>query len=246
MSCSIDFYCRVFVRVYSSAKEVKKAASKVSMVYNCTGCHAYHLQPLGRVYEKGTSTKYLPNTGPVVGESCPECGGRFHVGGPLWSEPIHDQAFVDGLLQDIETDGQDKYGTFERMRGFVSVISEELKDVPLYYCIPAMSGVVHCVTPRILEVRSAFLHQGYRVSSSHANRDALKIDAPPSVVWDVMRSWCKRNPVKDPKDRSFAKAILATPPKVDANFVMHEHANPASRVCMTRVPLCEGLCVRCT
>ena len=72
LSCSIDFYCRVFVLVYTSAYEVKKSArcvtertkqnveslqllqiciqpsSKLSMVYNCNGCGTFHLQPLGR------------------------------------------------------------------------------------------------------------------------------------------------------------------------------------------------------
>ena len=45
----------------------------------------------------------------------------------MWSDPIHDQTFVDGLLKDIDAEGKGQYKTFERMRGFVSVISEELQ-----------------------------------------------------------------------------------------------------------------------
>ncbi len=33
----MDFYVRLFVRVYTSANEVKKSASKQSIVYQCTG-----------------------------------------------------------------------------------------------------------------------------------------------------------------------------------------------------------------
>lgn len=50
LSVSVDFYCRVFVRVYTGAQKVKESASKSSMLYECTGCGAYHLQPLGKFW----------------------------------------------------------------------------------------------------------------------------------------------------------------------------------------------------
>lgn len=48
LSVSVDFYCRVFVRVYSGAQKAKESASKSAMLYECTGCGAYKLQPLGK------------------------------------------------------------------------------------------------------------------------------------------------------------------------------------------------------
>lgn len=45
LSLSADFYVRVFVRVYTSAAEVKRSASKKSIVFHCSGCETYHLQP---------------------------------------------------------------------------------------------------------------------------------------------------------------------------------------------------------
>jgi tRNA (guanine26-N2/guanine27-N2)-dimethyltransferase len=45
----MDFYVRCFVRVYTSAAAVKRSASKQAMVYQCTGCGAFHFQPLGKV-----------------------------------------------------------------------------------------------------------------------------------------------------------------------------------------------------
>jgi hypothetical protein len=33
---------------------------------------------------------------------------------------------------------------------------------------------------------------GYRVSSTHATPLAVKTDAPPEVIWDVMRAWVKK------------------------------------------------------
>ena len=41
--------------------------------------------------------------------------------------------------------------------------------------------------------RSAILNQGYRVSISHANANAIKTDAPHHVLWDIMRCWVSTN-----------------------------------------------------
>ena len=48
------------------------------------------------------STKYSPGTGPAVPQSCPETGSGFQMGGPMWAGPIHDPAWIQGLLDSIE------------------------------------------------------------------------------------------------------------------------------------------------
>ena len=58
----------------------------------------------------------------------------------------------------------------------------------------------------------------YRVSGSHANPLAVKTDAPPGVVWDVVRCWVKQHPVRDPDPKSYAARLLAKEPKLEANF----------------------------
>jgi tRNA (guanine26-N2/guanine27-N2)-dimethyltransferase len=61
--------------------------------------------------------------------------------------------------------------------------------VPLYYGLDKMSGFVHCVTPGMLSFRSALLHLGYDVSFSHCQKQTVKTNAPPDVLWDIMRCW---------------------------------------------------------
>ena len=62
--------------------------------------------------------------------------------------------------------------------GMLNVISEELQDCPLYYVIDKLANVIHCTVPSMLQFRSALLTLGYRVSSTHANSNGLKTDAP--------------------------------------------------------------------
>ena len=49
LSLSIDFYCRVYVRVRSGQKECKMSTSKLGHVYQCTGCESLAIQPLGKL-----------------------------------------------------------------------------------------------------------------------------------------------------------------------------------------------------
>lgn len=89
-SVSVDFYVRVFVRVFTSASAVKRSASKRALIYQCQGCEAFHLQRVGKVSLKGETAKFSPASAPALEQTCEHCGRHFHIGGPLWAEPIHD------------------------------------------------------------------------------------------------------------------------------------------------------------
>ena len=47
---------------------------------------------------KGKGFKYAPGHGPTVPQQCPETGSGWIMGGPFWSQPLHDQAWVKGVL----------------------------------------------------------------------------------------------------------------------------------------------------
>jgi tRNA (guanine26-N2/guanine27-N2)-dimethyltransferase len=43
--------------------------------------------------------------------------------------------------------------------------------------------------------QAALINGGYRVSNQHYEPQAIKTDAPPNVIWDIMRCWVKKHPV---------------------------------------------------
>ncbi len=51
---------------------------------------------------KGNSIKYMPGAGPAVPQQCPETGSGFLMGGPYWAEPIHDHAWLQGVLKAVQ------------------------------------------------------------------------------------------------------------------------------------------------
>ncbi|XP_060768058.1 tRNA (guanine(26)-N(2))-dimethyltransferase isoform X2 [Neoarius graeffei] len=230
LSVSVDFYIRVFVRVRTGQATVKNSASKQALVYNCVGCGAFHLQRMGKKISQGKNMKYSAATGPPVGESCPHCGQRHQLGGPIWAEPIHDLGFVQKVLTAV-SGNPSRFGTSKRIVGILSMVTEELQDVALYYVLDQLSSTIHCNTPSMLQFRSAVLSAGYRVSLSHACKNAVKTDAPAAVVWDIMRCWEKKNPVRRERlsEMSPAFRILSTEPTVQACFDVREDANPQSR-----------------
>lgn len=236
LSLSIDFYVRVFLRVYTGQLQCKESSTKQSMVYQCTGCEAITLQPLAvrKVNpENPKSVKFSLPTGPFVTPNCEHCGSKHHMGGPIWSSNLHDNSFVNELMNHVKANGT-HLGTYDRILGMLTVVQEELPDVPLYYKIDQMCSLLKMVTIPTLKMRSAILHENYRVSLSHACRNSLKTDAPISLLWDILRFWEKSNPInpvrREEEGAVVLRAILSKEPEKDYEFdFIHQDANPPSR-----------------
>ncbi|XP_076443718.1 tRNA (guanine(26)-N(2))-dimethyltransferase-like isoform X2 [Babylonia areolata] len=231
VSLSVDFYVRVFVQLFTSQKQVKMSVTKTSMVYNCVGCGSFALQPMAvAIPAKGDNHKFVPGSGPPVGPTCEHCGHKHQIGGPIWSAPLHDAAFLDKMLGRVDRD-QGLFKTSERMKGMLSVAREELPDVPLYYILDDVCNILHCTPPNMVQMRSALLNAGYRVSLSHAAKNSYKTNAPPAVIWDIMRWWVKDHPVSAKRltEGSVAQAILSKEPGQEISFAPHSDANPVSR-----------------
>eukprot|EP00850_Spirogloea_muscicola_P011482 SM000071S21106 [mRNA] locus=s71:391555:399694:+ [translate_table: standard] len=218
LSLSVDFYVRVFVRIYTSAATVKATPSKLAYIYQCVGCESYHLQPVGRVLQKHNQVRYTPGVGPPIGQACEHCGKHFYMGGPMWSDPIHDASWQQQIMDGIKA-APGEYPAYDKIHAIMTAVSEELLDVPLYISLHALSSTLKCTPPSAAIFRSAVANAGYRISSSHANPLGLKTDAPMSIIWDIMRCWVKSHPVKKQPEETAGSIILKKEPETMANFV---------------------------
>ncbi|KDQ60790.1 hypothetical protein JAAARDRAFT_67223 [Jaapia argillacea MUCL 33604] len=241
LSLSIDFYVRLFVKIRSAPVEVKKLASQTAVYYVCTGCQAFHEQPLSRMIEQvnersgNVNRHFKTHPGPPVSDRCPECNSVLHIAGPMWSGPIHNTEFIGKVLEHLEGN-EDKYGTATRMKGMLTVAKEEL-PAPFYFTPSRVASFFHCVSPPMDDIASALLHAGHSVSRSHACPGSLKTPASRSVVHDVFRSWVKRNPVKmdNISETSPAHQLLSKEPTFEANFKRHPlSVTPSSKVKLVR------------
>ncbi|TFY64033.1 hypothetical protein EVJ58_g2891 [Rhodofomes roseus] len=234
LSLSIDFYVRIFVRIFSAPIEVKKAFSKTATYYICSGCQHWYEQPLGRIVENvhqpsgNVNLQFKAHTGPPVANNCPECNSKLHIAGPMWSGPIHDPSFIGRVLDHVDA-SSDSYGTSTRMKGMLTVAKEELTQ-PFYFTPSVIAGHFHCVCPPLDGMSSALLHAGHKVSRSHACPGSLKTSATLADVHDIFRSWIKKNPVRMDKipPNSPAIHLLSKEPKAEANFKHHPQSVTSS------------------
>jgi tRNA (guanine26-N2/guanine27-N2)-dimethyltransferase len=236
LSVHIDFYVRCFVRVYSSAKDAKLAPTKVSYVFQCAGCDTFELQPVGRVVEKHGSIKHQVGHGPVVPQRCSHCGWGFHMGGPFWTEPVHDFEWVADIKKQVE-ENRSSYPGYDKIHALLTTVQEELPDCPLHYDIHSMSTTLKATPPPMALFRSAVINAGYRVSPAHCNPLAIKTDAPAETLWDILRCWVKEHPVKGQAAKTPGDEILKIEPKTVANWTRVTGAfTKAQREGVTRYP----------
>eukprot|EP00217_Crustomastix_stigmatica_P004457 CAMPEP_0183806124 /NCGR_PEP_ID=MMETSP0803_2-20130417/38773_1 /TAXON_ID=195967 /ORGANISM="Crustomastix stigmata, Strain CCMP3273" /LENGTH=608 /DNA_ID=CAMNT_0026050885 /DNA_START=131 /DNA_END=1957 /DNA_ORIENTATION=- len=213
LSVSVDFYIRVFVRVYTSPAEVKRSSLKSSYLYQCVGCDSYLFQPCGR---ETKTNKVAPGYGPTASPTCSDCGWRYNMAGPMWTEPIHDSEWVTGVLESLRAEPE-RYPGYDKVHALMTTVSEELLDAPLYYSMHNLAHTLRCAAISLPLMWSALINAGYKVSGSHANPLALKTDAPNHVVWDILRCWVQEHPVNSEKDSPGA-VILAKEPELKASF----------------------------
>jgi len=131
LSLSIDFYCRLFIRVHKSQQDVKLMAGTTMIVYNCDqGCQAWETQLIARnqAKEAKNGEKFYKHgfaQAPSTDRFCDHCGTKTHLGGPMWAGPLHNPVFVQKILSRLPDLDKTVYGTTERIKGMLTVAMEE-------------------------------------------------------------------------------------------------------------------------
>jgi hypothetical protein len=79
-------------------------------------------------------------------------------------------------------------------------------------------------------VRSAIYNAGFRASQSHCDADALKTDAPPRVVWDILRQWVQNEHPVRAKEGSAAVRLLSKPITTNVDFTLSTEPPQTSKI----------------
>ncbi|KAI8280122.1 hypothetical protein K4K60_005135 [Colletotrichum sp. SAR11_57] len=228
LSLSIDFYCRIFVKVRKSKDAVNYQGGKTMIVYNCPGCSAWETQPMVRTrpYPKkkdGYFYKHGLSQGPPTDSHCQHCGSAQHIAGPMYGGPLHNAEFIERILDLIPTVDKSVYQTSTRIEGMLQTALEEYipgpepaeavdpKDKELaridhypFFVMPSkLAGTLNTQQPPDDVFRGALRHLGYRVTRSHCRPGSVKTDAPWEAIWFIMREWVRQKaPVRTDKINS--------------------------------------------
>ncbi|XP_952192.1 N2,N2-dimethylguanosine tRNA methyltransferase, putative [Theileria annulata] len=112
LSCSIDFYVRVFVKVVYSPEMCKKVGENSGIVLMCVKCHSYHVLNLCNDYitvnrsinlddSRVENAKRRRKEDFELSRTCQECGSRIKIGGPIYTGPLHNLNFVQSTLNTL-------------------------------------------------------------------------------------------------------------------------------------------------
>lgn len=130
----------------------------------------------------------------------------------MYGSAIHDKNFANSAHDQLELLDEVLYKTKPRMKGMLSIVCEEI-DSPFYFTPSALSAVLHCKVPPLMDFMAAINNGGYAAVNSHALRGSIKTDAPFTFLWDIMRAWIQKYPVKQErmKEGTAVYKILAQP-----------------------------------
>lgn len=186
MSLNTDFYFRMFMRVKKSPSGCMKSLIKYSQVHQCRECQSFWLQPLG--------TESSPNKFKAASVSAPQkcltCDSNIAINGPIWNQRLHNIDFCRKVKDSLDNRNYfDALKTSDRIKlTLQNIIDEEpLQDQPLNYRIGSLCKDISASVPH----KSTFLYSlnqyGYRAFQTYYNPDRWKTDAPPEVLYDIMK-----------------------------------------------------------
>merc|ERR1712217_848847 len=113
--------------------------------------------------------------------------------------PLFDGEFAELCLEACEEEVRCRLPgvtSWKKIQGMITAISEEHDDLPLFYRLPQLCKGLKLPPVPLRQFRGTLVHLGYRVSHFHRDPEAVKTDAPNSVVYDLMRIWAEENPPK--------------------------------------------------
>ena len=129
--------------------------------------------------------------GDSVSGQCRICKGSMQIGGPIWTGALVKPEVAESILGDFENCDRIFQGR-SRVEAILRLLLEEVPNSPLFLQLPAMCRVLKVTSPPSASVRGAILRLGYKVSQSHTDPLAVKTDAPPEIVWDILRKWVEK------------------------------------------------------
>jgi tRNA (guanine26-N2/guanine27-N2)-dimethyltransferase len=176
MSCAIDFYSRVFVRVHRGKGDYLRAAPFNSgYLLKCPDCRNFEIQPICRSLAKNERSFKIGPSPLMASGPCSFCHGNVQLAGPFWTGPLHCKEFVNGLFN---SSIPETITTSDRIKGMVSVCEEECQLPPLYISIGELAHTLKAPTPPMDHVLYALKNAGYNISIPHCSPNSVKSNAP--------------------------------------------------------------------
>lgn len=214
-----NFYIRIFVRIHDKPLEAKKVASQTSLVLYSNDSKSFWTQVLGTCTIKGTNAVVRPSEVNLKYTKDPYTGGALKIGGPVYNGPLHNRDFIEKVLEILPS--MVGLHTVPRIEGVLNCCYHEI-DSMFYYDIGALTGIIKASCPSRALIYTQIERQGFSCSVTHCDPGKIKTNAPPELMWDIVRAWYMHEKKKIPEADGPAKKILEAKPSFDVNLDVDE------------------------
>lgn len=181
----VDFYVRIFVQVKQKPIETKKISGDIKLILYSRDTYSFWSQPMGDISIKGTNVIARPSS-VRVGFKDPFTNCSLTIGGPIYCGPLHSKDFLNKVLDLLPLM---KYiHTEARIKSTLNICMSESDDL-LYYQLEKFTSILRCQSISNVCAISALERLGYRATRTHCCPGAIKTNAPPEVLWDIVKKW---------------------------------------------------------
>jgi tRNA (guanine26-N2/guanine27-N2)-dimethyltransferase len=111
-------------------------------------------------------------------------GGPFPAFYALSGAHAGERHAADGGTNSVATTAASR----RRLLGLLHALAEELPHAPLYYDVATLTARLKIPRLPLADLFAAVENAGYEASGAHACPTALKTNAPPAVLWAILRA----------------------------------------------------------
>lgn len=167
-SHSSQHYVRLYAAVDYGAKVADASLENLGYVRHCFTC--LHREASVGMFRCGK-------------ETCPECGDKVSVAGPLWVGGVVDEGFVAAMERALET----KVFRQKRKVRRLLVLAKEEANAPItYYVVDKVCDKLGLPVPPVERVVEELKKAGYQASITHFKTRGVKTNAQAKVVKETV------------------------------------------------------------
>jgi len=160
-------FVRIFVRLNRGRSRALEASSMLGYLMHCRAC---------------LSTRKAIHPADIYNR-CDECGGQLVTLGPLWLGPLSDKELIDRVVRSSKLDDPTYRDAYKLVRG----LADEIQDIPYYFPVAELARRAKTSPPRVSSLIDKLRELGYRASTTHHDPSAIKTDASPKTLLDIVK-----------------------------------------------------------
>jgi len=159
-------YLRVYVLVSVGSQHADAMPDKIGYIYHCFTCSS-------RSYGNRNDGQQI----------CDKCKKPMKIAGQLWIDSISDSAFVNTMLQTLDSCTVDR-----RCGKLLSIAREEVNLPPTYFTIDRIAERLKATPPSISSIINKLRDSGFVASRTILNMTGFKTNAKYDEVLEVLRT----------------------------------------------------------